>query len=51
MRQSSTNEKKTVIVKKPVTQKQEPDRRCPNCGRAIPFDAIICPYCKRDFEK
>jgi Na+/H+-dicarboxylate symporter len=25
------------------------DRRCPNCGRVIPLDANVCPYCKRDF--
>ena len=27
------------------------ERNCLNCGKAIPFDAIICPYCKFDFEK
>jgi len=26
------------------------DRRCPNCGRIIPFDSIICPYCGKRFE-
>ncbi len=26
-------------------------RFCVNCGRSIPFDAVICPYCKHDFEK
>jgi len=25
--------------------KQNSDRRCPNCGRIIPFDSIVCPYC------
>lgn len=25
-------------------------RYCPNCGRAIPFDANICPYCGKKFE-
>jgi len=25
-------------------------RRCTNCGRAIPFDAHVCPYCGRKFE-
>ena len=29
---------------------QKGDRRCPNCGRIIPFDSIICPYCGRKFE-
>jgi hypothetical protein len=26
------------------------DRNCLNCGKAIPFEASICPYCKTDFE-
>jgi hypothetical protein len=21
-------------------------RRCPKCGREIPFDAKVCPYCQ-----
>jgi energy-coupling factor transporter transmembrane protein EcfT len=21
-------------------------RMCPKCGREIPFDAIVCPYCQ-----
>lgn len=33
------------------TKKQsEPDRRCPNCGQTIPFDANICPYCSKKFD-
>jgi len=24
-------------------------RRCTNCGRAIPFDANVCPYCGKKF--
>jgi len=27
------------------------DRRCPNCGRAIPMDARTCPYCGKKFEQ
>jgi hypothetical protein len=27
------------------------DRRCPNCGRIIPFDANTCPYCSKKFEE
>jgi Na+/H+-dicarboxylate symporter len=25
------------------------DRKCPNCGRSIPMDAKVCPYCGKDF--
>ena len=37
---------------KPVvnnTTMKDSDRRCPNCGRVIPFDAQICPYCELTF--
>jgi len=27
------------------------DRRCPGCGRVIPMDARICPYCGKKFEE
>lgn len=27
------------------------DRRCPSCGRQIPVDAQVCPYCGNDFKK
>jgi hypothetical protein len=27
------------------------DRRCPNCGRVIPMDAKVCPYCGKKFEE
>lgn len=30
--------------------KHTSDRRCTNCGRIIPFDSIICPYCGKRFE-
>jgi len=33
-----------------TTQSGGSDRRCPNCGQAIPFDANICPYCSKRFE-
>ena len=26
-------------------------RRCPNCGRPIPEDARVCPYCSKKFEE
>jgi hypothetical protein len=31
-------------------QKASTGRHCPKCGREIPFDAMICPYCKYDFK-
>jgi len=27
------------------------DRTCLKCGKTIPFDASICPYCKYDFKQ
>jgi hypothetical protein len=27
------------------------DRNCLKCGKAIPFEASICPYCKFDFKQ
>ncbi len=33
-----------------ATKSSESERRCPNCGQAIPFDANICPYCSKRFE-
>lgn len=26
-------------------------RMCPNCGRPIPMDAQVCPYCGKDFRQ
>ncbi len=34
--------------KLPSEQKQS-QRRCPECGRIIPEDAIICPYCEKHY--
>jgi hypothetical protein len=33
-----------------VDQPTNHQRYCTNCGRAIPFDANICPYCAKRFE-
>lgn len=30
-------------------EKEKRDRYCPKCGRTIPFDANICPYCGKKF--
>lgn len=27
------------------------ERRCPKCGRAIPFEANVCPYCGKNFNE
>ena len=34
----------------PTTTGQQPARVCPNCGRPIPMDSQICPYCGKDFR-
>ena len=26
-------------------------RMCPNCGRPIPMDAQVCPYCGKNFQQ
>ncbi len=26
-------------------------RFCVKCGRGIPFDAVICPFCRYDYEE
>ena len=40
----------TIIQQETDTKKaKEKSRFCPKCGRSIPFDANICPYCKKDF--
>ena len=25
--------------------------QCPSCGKAIPGDAVMCPYCRRPLRK
>ena len=30
---------------------QQPGRMCPACGRPIPMDAQVCPYCRKDFRQ
>ena len=40
-----------LVLKSKEQKKTVTDCYCPNCGRSIPFDAKICPYCKKDFEQ
>jgi len=35
----------------PGQKKVSSDRRCPSCGRSIPMDAQVCPYCGNNFKK
>ncbi len=35
--------------KRRESQEEEDRRRCPECGRNIPFDASVCPYCGKKF--
>jgi len=32
-------------------QHQGTERRCPSCGRVIPDDARVCPYCGKNFDE
>lgn len=34
---------------KPILTGYEFGRTCPNCGRSIPMDAHLCPYCTTQF--
>jgi hypothetical protein len=38
-------------IKKESKKVEANSRRCPNCGRIIPFDAKYCPYCNKKFEE
>jgi len=42
-----------LIARPPIggKKKESLDRRCPACGRVIPFDARVCPYCGKKFEE
>jgi predicted amidophosphoribosyltransferase len=31
--------------------KKRDDRYCPKCGREIPFDVKVCPYCGKKFKE
>ena len=39
------------VVRPPITgeNRQHSNRYCTNCGRNIPIDARVCPYCGKKF--
>lgn len=44
---SSISEWKIMTSQQPG---QAPSRNCVSCGRAIAWDANVCPYCGHDFR-
>ncbi|MEF8848600.1 MAG: zinc ribbon domain-containing protein [Candidatus Thermoplasmatota archaeon] len=46
-----------LVVRPPIggekkkSEEDKPERRCPSCGRVIPEDAKVCPYCGNKFEQ
>ena len=43
-----------LVIRPPIGgepgQKTSSNRKCPSCGRDIPMDAQVCPYCGKDFK-
>jgi len=43
-----------LVIRPPIgghpNQQSGPGRMCPSCGRSIPNDATVCPYCGKDFR-
>jgi len=39
-----------VIHQPPPSEASRNKRYCTNCGREIPFDSNVCPYCGKDFR-
>ncbi len=44
------SEKNVQYQQNQQTIQKDNDRRCPNCGRIIPFNSVICPFCGKRFE-
>jgi hypothetical protein len=43
-----------LVVRPPIgghPQQKASGRQCPNCGRPIPMDAQVCPYCGKNFKQ
>lgn len=43
-------EGRQVVMPPPPPEAPRNKRYCTNCGREIPFDANVCPYCGKDFR-
>lgn len=48
--QSAPTKPPVIIHKETPQEKSKSDRYCPSCGRVIPFDAKLCPYCGKKFK-
>jgi len=42
-----------LVVRPPIggEKGKGSNRNCPNCGRGIPEDARVCPYCNKKFDE
>lgn len=48
---AAPGKKPEVIIQKPLQNEvTRSDRICPNCGRVIPVDSELCPYCGKRFK-
>jgi rRNA maturation endonuclease Nob1 len=49
---TSVNAQPNIVIHQPHAENKEipPHRRCPECGRVIPDDAKLCPYCGKKFK-
>jgi uncharacterized membrane protein len=43
-----------LVIRPPIgghpNKQSDQGRKCPSCGRPIPMDASVCPYCGKDFR-
>jgi len=46
-----TRDKKEDLFDSLGGSSQTSNRRCPSCGRNIPEDAKVCPYCGNKFQQ
>ncbi len=48
--QQSATPSQPIIIRDEPKKETKQERRCPSCGRVIPEDAKICPYCGKKFK-